>query len=76
VKIADHLMLLHFDGWERDAFAETGILNEAYEWVDYESPNIFPCGWAEMTGHEFHGHAYGPLVEDRNVQLTIVGRQG
>ncbi|KAF7645297.1 hypothetical protein LDENG_00206970 [Lucifuga dentata] len=36
------LMLIHFDGWEDDFD----------QWVDYESPEIYPIGWCELTGYQ------------------------
>ncbi|GAA6100996.1 lethal(3)malignant brain tumor-like protein 2 isoform X1 [Tachysurus ichikawai] len=36
------LLLLHFDGWE----------SEFDQWVDCESPDIYPVGWCELTGYQ------------------------
>ncbi|KAJ8283652.1 hypothetical protein COCON_G00025020 [Conger conger] len=36
------LLLLHFDGWEP----------EFDQWVDCQSPDIFPVGWCELTGYQ------------------------
>ncbi|XP_028843837.1 lethal(3)malignant brain tumor-like protein 2 isoform X2 [Denticeps clupeoides] len=36
------LLLLHFDGWEPDFD----------QWVDCESPDIYPVGWCELMGYE------------------------
>uniref|UniRef100_A0A672SV38 Lethal(3)malignant brain tumor-like protein 2 n=1 Tax=Sinocyclocheilus grahami TaxID=75366 RepID=A0A672SV38_SINGR len=36
------LLLLHFDGWEP----------EFDQWVDGQSPEIYPVGWCEITGYQ------------------------
>ncbi|XP_062859200.1 lethal(3)malignant brain tumor-like protein 2 [Trichomycterus rosablanca] len=36
------LLLLHFDGWE----------SEFDQWVDCQSPDIYPVGWCELTGYQ------------------------
>ncbi|XP_064179881.1 lethal(3)malignant brain tumor-like protein 2 isoform X2 [Anguilla rostrata] len=36
------LLLLHFDGWEP----------EFDQWVDCQSPDIYPVGWCELTGYQ------------------------
>ena len=39
------LLRIHFDGWE-DAYDQ---------WVDCQSPDIYPCGWSEMVGFPLEG---------------------
>lgn len=36
------LLLIHFDGWE----------DEFDQWVDHQSPDIYPVGWCELLGYE------------------------
>lgn len=36
------LLLIHFDGWE----------DEFDQWVDNQSPDIYPIGWCELTGYQ------------------------
>ncbi|CAK6961728.1 lethal(3)malignant brain tumor-like protein 2 [Scomber scombrus] len=36
------LLLIHFDGWE----------DEFDQWVDHQSPDIYPIGWCELTGYQ------------------------
>lgn len=36
------LLLIHFDGWEE----------EFDQWVDYDSPDIYPVGWCEIMGYQ------------------------
>ncbi|XP_048870077.1 lethal(3)malignant brain tumor-like protein 2 isoform X4 [Brienomyrus brachyistius] len=41
-RCAGRLLLLHFDGWEP----------EFDQWVDCQSPDIYPVGWCEITGYQ------------------------
>uniref|UniRef100_UPI003AAB6118 lethal(3)malignant brain tumor-like protein 2 n=1 Tax=Centroberyx gerrardi TaxID=166262 RepID=UPI003AAB6118 len=36
------LLLIHFDGWE----------DEFDQWVDHQSPDIYPTGWCELTSYQ------------------------
>ncbi|XP_029978294.1 lethal(3)malignant brain tumor-like protein 2 isoform X2 [Sphaeramia orbicularis] len=36
------LLLIHFDGWD----------DEFDQWVDNQSPDIYPVGWCELTGYQ------------------------
>ncbi|XP_039990968.1 lethal(3)malignant brain tumor-like protein 2 isoform X2 [Xiphias gladius] len=36
------LLLIHFDGWE----------DEFDQWVDHQSPDIYPVGWCELMGYQ------------------------
>ncbi|XP_028263695.1 lethal(3)malignant brain tumor-like protein 2 isoform X3 [Parambassis ranga] len=36
------LLLIHFDGWE----------DEFDQWVDHESPDIYPVGWCDLMGYQ------------------------
>ncbi|XP_056912991.1 lethal(3)malignant brain tumor-like protein 2 isoform X2 [Takifugu flavidus] len=36
------LLLIHFDGWE----------DEFDQWVDHDSPDIYPVGWCEIMGYQ------------------------
>ena len=36
---------IHYDGWSE----------EFNQWVDDDSPDIHPCGWAAKTGHALQG---------------------
>ncbi|KAJ8263932.1 hypothetical protein GJAV_G00143220 [Gymnothorax javanicus] len=52
------LLLLHFDGWEP----------EFDQWVDCQSPDIYPVGWCELTGYQLQppiGNAEPPSGGDR-----------
>ncbi|XP_037546747.1 lethal(3)malignant brain tumor-like protein 2, partial [Nematolebias whitei] len=36
------LLLIHFDGWDE----------EFDQWIDHQSPDIYPVGWCELVGYE------------------------
>ncbi|XP_038591685.1 lethal(3)malignant brain tumor-like protein 2 isoform X2 [Micropterus salmoides] len=36
------LLLIHFDGWE----------DEFDQWIDHQSPDIYPVGWCELMGYQ------------------------
>ncbi|XP_026207597.1 lethal(3)malignant brain tumor-like protein 2 isoform X2 [Anabas testudineus] len=36
------LLLIHFDGWD----------DEYDQWVDHQSPDIYPVGWCELMGYQ------------------------
>lgn len=36
------LLLIHFDGWD----------DEFDQWVDHQSPDIYPVGWCELIGYQ------------------------
>ncbi|XP_070782838.1 lethal(3)malignant brain tumor-like protein 2 [Enoplosus armatus] len=41
-RFAGRLLLIHFDGWE----------DEFDQWVDHQSPDIYPVGWCELMGYQ------------------------
>lgn len=41
-RCAGRLLLIHFDGWD----------NEFDQWVDHQSPDIYPVGWCELAGYQ------------------------
>nr|XP_006001283.1 PREDICTED: MBT domain-containing protein 1 isoform X5 [Latimeria chalumnae] len=40
-RIVHRLLRIHFDGWE----------DEYDQWVDCESPDLYPVGWCQLTGY-------------------------
>ena len=48
LKVAEHLLFLHADGFSKDYEVN-------YHWVDVETSDIYPCGYREMMGTEWHG---------------------
>lgn len=41
-RIIYRLLRIHFDGWEE----------EYDQWVDCESPDLYPVGWCQLTGYQ------------------------
>ncbi|XP_069764500.1 lethal(3)malignant brain tumor-like protein 2 isoform X2 [Narcine bancroftii] len=41
-RVVNRLLKIHFDGWD----------DEYDQWVDCESPDIYPVGWCELTGYQ------------------------
>ncbi|XP_077407755.1 lethal(3)malignant brain tumor-like protein 2 isoform X4 [Vanacampus margaritifer] len=58
------LLLIHFDGWEDDFD----------QWVDHESPDLYPIGWCHLTGYQLQPPpglvvlSVSPVVEDQVAQ--------
>ncbi|KAK9875733.1 hypothetical protein WA026_009530 [Henosepilachna vigintioctopunctata] len=44
-KVVGRLLKVHFDGWEE----------EYDQWLDCESPDIYPVGWCQSVGHKLEG---------------------
>ncbi|XP_067830761.1 lethal(3)malignant brain tumor-like protein 2 isoform X2 [Heptranchias perlo] len=41
-RVVNRLLRIHFDGWD----------NDYDQWVDCESPDVYPVGWCELTGYQ------------------------
>ncbi|XP_060101355.1 lethal(3)malignant brain tumor-like protein 2 isoform X1 [Heteronotia binoei] len=41
-RVIHRLLRIHFDGWD----------NEYDQWMDCESPDIYPVGWCELIGYQ------------------------
>lgn len=63
IKVVKHLILLHFDGYPRE-------LPQALQWIEWDNPNLYPAGWAEMVGHEFRSTPENPRTEDTKYSTT------
>ena len=44
-KVVGRLLRVHFDGWE----------SSYDQWIDCQSPDIYPVGWCEMVGYPLEG---------------------
>lgn len=44
-RVVGRLLKIHFDGWEE----------EYDQWLDCESPDIYPVGWCATVGHKLEG---------------------
>ncbi|XP_030610858.1 lethal(3)malignant brain tumor-like protein 2 isoform X2 [Archocentrus centrarchus] len=52
------LLLIHFDGWE----------DEFDQWVDHQSPDIYPVGWCELMGYQLQSP---PGLEKKNPKKRL-----
>ncbi|XP_037042262.1 polycomb protein Sfmbt isoform X3 [Bradysia coprophila] len=51
-KVVGRLLKVHFDGWE----------DEYDQWLDCESPDMYPVGWCVLVGHKLEGPRILPKV--------------
>lgn len=58
------LLLLHFDGWE----------SEFDQWVDCESPDIYPVGWCELAGYQLQP-PIGPEPQERTSKKSVAKKK-
>ncbi|XP_038133712.1 MBT domain-containing protein 1 isoform X1 [Cyprinodon tularosa] len=64
-RIVHRLLRIHFDGWE----------DEYDQWVDCESPDLYPVGWCQLTGYQLQppasqGHRDAPLSVPKQKKKT------
>ncbi|XP_077481245.1 lethal(3)malignant brain tumor-like protein 2 isoform X3 [Stigmatopora argus] len=52
------LLLIHFDGWD----------DNYDQWVDHESPDIYPIGWCELTSYQLQPPP-GLVIEGQAAQV-------
>ena len=55
-RVIDRLLRVHFDGWE----------DEYDQWLDCQSPDIYPVGWCDLVDHKLEG----PRVLVKNISPT------
>lgn len=53
VHVVGRLLKIHFDGWE-SAFDQ---------WIDCQSPDIYPIGWSEIVSHHLEGPRPAELLD-------------
>ncbi|XP_063222708.1 polycomb protein Sfmbt isoform X2 [Bacillus rossius redtenbacheri] len=41
MRVAGRMIKIHFDGWD----------DEFDQWLDHESPDMYPVGWCQLVGH-------------------------
>lgn len=56
------LLLIHFDGWDE----------EFDQWIDHQSPDIYPVGWCELVGYQLQPPA-GSGKTSFIKMLTVLG---
>ncbi|KAG8546571.1 hypothetical protein GDO81_018607 [Engystomops pustulosus] len=60
-RIIHRLLRVHFDGWE----------DEYDQWVDCESPDLYPVGWCQLTGYQLQP----PAPQSTKDNQTTVSKQ-
>ncbi|KAM3922688.1 MBT domain-containing protein 1 [Leptodactylus fuscus] len=60
-RIIHRLLRIHFDGWE----------DEYDQWVDCESPDLYPVGWCQLTGYQLQP----PAPQSTKDNQTTVSKQ-
>lgn len=72
-KVVGRLLRIHFDGWE----------SEYDQWVDCESPDLYPIGWCETVGYPVEGprlkckfYLVFTEIENSTSPLVIMSRIG
>uniref|UniRef100_A0A8C4TKA4 Mbt domain containing 1 n=1 Tax=Erpetoichthys calabaricus TaxID=27687 RepID=A0A8C4TKA4_ERPCA len=58
-RIVHRLLRIHFDGWE----------DEYDQWVDCESPDLYPAGWCELTSYQLQPPA-AQTPRDNQMSVT------
>ncbi|XP_061495228.1 lethal(3)malignant brain tumor-like protein 2 isoform X2 [Rhineura floridana] len=58
-RVVHRLLRIHFDGWD----------SEYDQWVDCESPDIYPVGWCELIGYQLQPPVV-PVSDYRSVSLV------
>uniref|UniRef100_A0A8C7MWJ0 Mbt domain containing 1 n=1 Tax=Oncorhynchus kisutch TaxID=8019 RepID=A0A8C7MWJ0_ONCKI len=54
-RIVHRLLRIHFDGWE----------DEYDQWVDCQSPDLYPVGWCQLTGYQLQPPAAQTLAKKK-----------
>ncbi|CAJ1080641.1 lethal(3)malignant brain tumor-like protein 2 isoform X1 [Xyrichtys novacula] len=58
-RFVGRLLLIHFDGWE----------DEFDQWIDYQSPDIYPVGWCDLLDYQLQPPpGPGNLIENQAAQ--------
>lgn len=64
-KVVGRLLKVHFDGWEE----------EYDQWLDCESPDMYPVGWCVLVGHKLEGPRVLPKVPVQSKISTKSSKQ-
>ncbi|XP_058845900.1 MBT domain-containing protein 1-like isoform X6 [Acipenser ruthenus] len=59
-RIVHRLLRIHFDGWE----------DEYDQWVDCESPDLYPAGWCQLTGYQLQPPAAQTSSRDNPTSVS------
>uniref|UniRef100_A0A674E7M3 Mbt domain containing 1 n=1 Tax=Salmo trutta TaxID=8032 RepID=A0A674E7M3_SALTR len=62
-RIVHRLLRIHFDGWE----------DEYDQWVDCQSPDLYPVGWCQLTGYQLQPPAAQSEIKHYNESHDTCG---
>ncbi|PVD34462.1 hypothetical protein C0Q70_05737 [Pomacea canaliculata] len=60
-RIVGRLLRIHFDGWD----------NEYDQWVDCQSPDIYPVGWCQIMNYTLEG----PRIKENMAPATLIQKK-
>lgn len=60
-RIVGRLLRVHFDGWD----------NEYDQWVDCQSPDIYPVGWCQVMNYSLEG----PRIKENPVPIQFIQKK-
>jgi hypothetical protein len=58
-QVVDSLIRVRFDGWGEDF----------EQWIDCQSPNIYPIGWCELVGYKLEPPK--PPEQDNSGKISL-----
>lgn len=61
-RVIGRLLRVHFDGWE----------DEYDQWLDCQSPDIYPVGWCDLVDHKLEA----PRILTKNTSPTVKSPRG
>ncbi|XP_033226420.1 polycomb protein Sfmbt-like isoform X2 [Belonocnema kinseyi] len=61
-RVIGRLLRVHFDGWE----------DEYDQWLDCQSPDIYPVGWCDLVDHKLEA----PRILSKNTSPTVKSPRG
>lgn len=61
-RVVGRLLKIHFDGWD----------DEYDQWLDCESPDIYPVGWCVTVGHKLEGPPNANAGKTQLMPIKIV----
>lgn len=64
-RVVGRLLKVHFDGWEDDYD----------QWLDCNSPDVYPVGWCYLVGHKLEGPRILPKLQQPTKLSPKLGRK-
>lgn len=64
-RVVGRLLKIHFDGWEE----------EYDQWLECNSPDVYPVGWCVLVGHKLEGPRILPKLPPQPKISPKLGRK-